>query len=207
MRSSIGLLIPLVLSTTPSLAEETAPATSAAPPPNAPIVLSPGVPVEKPKSRATAPSEETPTERRWFGWQTLTADIAIVGSTAMLLRATDTSVHLPIFIGGTALFLSVSPLLHVAHKSGRAGHSVLFRAISVGVGVPAGALIIAGFAGCTKATPCKLDLVDFAAIGTGVGAMVAAVIDGGVYAFKDVSIVPTAARVPGGMIVGVNAVF
>ena len=57
-------------------------------------------------------------------------------------------------------------------------------ALALGAGATGGALLISGFAGCTEATPCKLELVDFAAIGAGLGAMIGAVGDAGWYAWK-----------------------
>lgn len=199
--------------------DATAPAASAsgsavAAPPNAPIVLSPGVPVEpKKKPAVVEPRGDTRVaHREWFGWQTMVADLAIVGTTAALLRSTEEKNHLTVFLGGTALFLSVSPLLHLANGSGKSLHSLLFRGASLAAGTAFGALIIAGFAGCTEATPCKLELVDFAAMGAGLGAIFATIYDStalswkplpGVHAF----VTPQFTRVRGGGIAGVNVVF
>ncbi len=183
-------------------------------PPNAPIVLSPGVPVE-PKKKATVVEPRADTRaphRAWFGWQTLAVDIAIVGTTAAILRTTEEENHLAVFAGGTLLFLSASPLLHLAHGSGKSLHSLLFRGASLGIGTAFGALIIAGFAGCTEATPCKLEIVDFAAMGAGIGAIFAAIYDSTAIAWKPAPgvhafVSPHFARVRGGGIAGLTVAF
>ncbi len=175
---------------TPVSSEATAPSVSAsesssAVPSNAPIVLSPGVSTSASKpERMTGPTAEKATQRTWFGYQTLIADIAIVSTAAALLRSLDEKNHLAIFIGASALYLGAGPLIHVANGSTQALDSLLLRAIALGAGATAGALLISGLAGCTETTPCKLELVDFAAIGAGLGAMVGAVGDAGWYAWK-----------------------
>lgn len=196
-----ALLVPFVLASSVAFADDPpgtpAPSAAAPPasstaasssalPPNAPIVLSPGVPATpspKPIERAEHPAERR-VERKWFGYQTLIADIAIVGTAAALLRSFDEDVHLPIFLGASALYLGAGPLIHLANKSGEATGSLFVRSIALGAGTLGGAILISGFAGCTEATPCKLELVDFAAMGAGVGAMIGAVVDAGWYAWK-----------------------
>jgi len=175
---------------TPPSAPATAPSASAsestsAVPSNAPIVLSPGVSASAPKpEHMTVPTAEPATHREWFGYQTLAADIAIVSTAAALLRSLEEKNHLAIFLGASALYLGGGPLIHLANGSPHALDSLLLRAIALGGGTTLGALLISGFAGCTESTPCKLELVDFAAIGAGLGAMVGAVGDAGWYAWK-----------------------
>jgi hypothetical protein len=154
-------------------------------PANAPIVLSPGVAAPPPKAPAREERPAEPAaEHRWFGYATLAADLAIVGTTAVMLRSFEESAHLGIFIGASALYLGAGPLIHAGFGSGRAVDSLVLRAAALGIGTLGGALLISGFAGCTESTPCKLEFVDFAAMGAGIGSMVGAVVDGGWYAWK-----------------------
>lgn len=190
-------------------ASATVSATASAAPSNAPILLSPGVspePKVAPKKMPVEPAD-TRSEAKWFGWQTIGTDLLILGGTAAILTSTDEKNHLPVFLAGAGLFLAAGPLIHLANGSGHAGRSLIFRGLSVAVGVPAGALLIGGLAGCTEKTPCKLETVDFMALGTGIGAVIATIVDGSVFAWKSVSMTPNVARVPGGMTFGINAVF
>jgi hypothetical protein len=189
---------PIILASTAAVAQDpydapvTAASASASPstvPSNAPIVLSPGVsatpkPVSAPKP-VEARHEETRTPRAWFGWQTIAVDLIVVGTTAALLRTTDESTHLPIVLSAGVLYLGSGPLLHLIHGSGRADSSLIVRAIGLGAGSLVLGLIIEGFAGCTDDhAPCKLERIDFLAIGAGGGAMIASIIDGTSYAWR-----------------------
>lgn len=168
--------------------DETAPAPAPSAAPYAPIVLSPGVPAAPPAKRPIDPAKEppaAPARGPWYGWQILAADLAIAGTTAVLLRTQDEDAHLPIFLGGAALFATVSPLLHVANGNGaRFLDSLLVHSLSVGLGAAAGATLIEGAAGCGEGVECKLSTVDFAALGAGVGAIVAPIWDATSYAWK-----------------------
>lgn len=192
-------------------------ATSAAPA-NAPILLSPGVSPEPPKATHQPPKVKEPpadtrvVERQWFGWQTIVVDLTILGATGVTLRTTETENHLAVFFGGTALFLAAGPLIHLANGSGRPLASLIIRGLSLAVGSAVGMYLIGGLAGCSNATPCKLELVDFAALGSGLGAMFATTYDGSVLAWKPVAgaqafVTPNVARVPGGATVGLNVTF
>jgi len=206
---SIGACVALVFASSVALADDPpATSSSSAAPPNAPIVLSPGVSATPSKPAAVAaPPERGPRSegrREWFGYQTLVVDIAIVSASAGLLRTTSESNHLAIFIAGSVLYLGAGPLIHFLNKSDRVTSSLIIRAAALGIGAIGGALLISGFAGCTEATPCKLELVDFAAIGAGAGAMIGTIVDSGTYAWK---VVPTVARTPGGASFGVAVAF
>ena len=198
-----------------SASGSSAPSTSApAVPSNAPIMLSPGV-SSAPKSTkvpAVVESADAGTRRTWFGWQTLAFDVVVVGTSAVLLRTMEERSHLAIVIGASALFIGSGPLIHLANGSGRAGDSLLIRAGGLGIGALAGATLLSGLAGCTTSTPCRLETVDFAAIGAAAGAMIAMIIDGTVYGWKPARsttahIMPSFARIPGGAIGGLNIVF
>jgi hypothetical protein len=219
---SIGALIPLVFATSVALADDPPAAplatgsasTPSAVPANAPIVLSPGVPATSPKSAPTETphASERPRHREWFGYQTLAVDIAIVGAATVLLRTTDESRHLAIFLGASALYLGVAPLIHYANKSTAITGSLVVRAIALGAGATIGGILISGFAGCTEQTPCKLELVDFLAIGAGVGAMVGAITDATWYAWKitpatTAYLRPAVDRVRGGATFGVAIAY
>lgn len=185
-----------------------APATSAsaadaplAVPANAPIVLSPGVsegPIAPPKSKSIldeTPAEPPPPPRGpWFGYQVLLVDLAIIGTTGALLRTSPEKNHVAIFSVGSALYLAGAPLVHLANGSGQTLNSFLIHAGSLAIGSLVGALVIEGFSGCTELTPCKLERVDFAAIGAGAGAIIGTAVDAGGYAFKKAPIGATSIR-------------
>lgn len=186
----------------------------AAAPPNAPILLSPGVATAPRAARAHAAAtpDETRTRREWFGWQTIVVDVVVVGTSAALLRTMEVDAHLGIVLAGSALFLASGPLIHLAHGSGHVGRSLLLRGSSLAVGAVLGGLLLEGLAGCTEATPCKLARIDFAAIGAAIGAMVATVVDGTIYAWKPLPatsayLTPTFATVRGGAVAGITVVF
>jgi len=161
---------------------------SVAPPPNAPIVLSPGVAAEPAapaaKKPATPPPEVEQPRGAWFGWQIIAADLIIAGTTAALVSSQPESRHLPIVIGGSALFIGTAPLIHLANGSGRAFDSLLVHSISLAAGVALGIIVIEGFAGCGPQHPCELERIDFAAIGAAVGAVFAPVYDAAFLAFR-----------------------
>ncbi|MBI2395342.1 MAG: hypothetical protein HYV09_37580 [Deltaproteobacteria bacterium] len=182
-------------------ATSASPVGDTAPPANAPIVLSPGVsegPIAPAKSKSLldeAPAEPPPPPRGpWFGYQVLVVDLAIAGTTAALLRTSPEKNHLAIFSVGSALFLAGAPLVHFANDSGQTFNSFLIHAGALAIGSAAGALVIEGFSGCTELTPCKLERVDFAAIGAAAGAIIGTAIDAGGYAFKKAPLGATAIR-------------
>lgn len=220
---------PLVLASTAVLAQDlgepggpapiastSASASASAPAPsNAPIVLSAGVaPSAKPEAKVVHhdPPADNRTPRAWFGWQTLGVDVVAVATTAVLLRTMDAKAHLGIAIGAGALFLATGPILHAANGSGRALDSVLVRAGGLAIGAFAGAFLLQGFAGCSEQADCKLETVDFAAIGAGAGAVIGAIVDGTVYAWKPVPgvtayVTPAVAHVRGGATFGFSVAY
>lgn len=193
----LGSLGPLLLAPPAAIAQgtEDAGASASVPsapsvtaPPNAPVLLSPGVAPDPKVSIKTKNTYETRearmAARAWFGWQTLAIDIVTVAGAAAMLRTMDRTAHLGIAIGAGALFLASGPIVHFANGSARVADSLIVRVGGLGLGTFAGAVVLAGLAGCSESTPCKVETVGFAAIGAGLGAFVTSVVDATIYAWK-----------------------
>jgi hypothetical protein len=133
-----------------------------------------GVPVIHTPAAATvrdAPAITT-SKRRWYGWQTLTADAA---SITLIAAGVSSRSDMAAFTGIASLAVTPS-IVHLAHGNyGAAGGSLAMRV--AGVPLAAGAGYAIGRAACSPASedkdvPCSALTADFTMLGAALFAVV-----------------------------------
>ena len=177
MRSSVlaSLTISALfcLVTAPAWAQEV---PADVPPSNtAPVATVPsGVPVIHAPAAATASDspEIAAPKKRWYGWQTLTADAASITLIAAGISNHSDMLALP----GVGGLVAAPSVIHLAHGNyGAAGGSLAMRA--AGVPLAAGAGYAIGQAACSPASedkdvPCSAVTANLALLGAAVFAVV-----------------------------------
>lgn len=179
------------------------------PPPHSPWVPAPDEP------RAVRESESD--ERRWYGWQTFTADGVALG---LLLLAAGSATRESGNETGTlvglsgATYLFAAPVIHATH--GRVGMS--FASAGVRVALPIGGML-AGLsaADCGSGSDEMFCGMGEAVVGFSIGVLSAVLIDGALFAWESpperaesanrVRVVPAVAPIRGGASAGVLGTF
>jgi hypothetical protein len=172
----------------PQVAPAPPPAASAsagaAPPALAPArtdhIEQPGAGDEE--DEAEEPYYVSPPERRWYGWQTLTADgssFALVLLSASLSTRGNESAEGALLLSGALGYWLAPGIIHLAH--GHVGRG--FGSVGMRFGMP----MAGAFVGLAAASGCRGFLCETngAAIGTLIGMAGAIAIDAAVFAYDD----------------------
>lgn len=156
--------------------------------------------------------EEPTTQRRWYGWQTLTTDASAIAVAALAATLDGNATAQPPAIGiALGTYLLGGPLVHAFHgQGGKAGGSFAVRLLAP---VTLGGLAWAA-SQCNPIADgdmCSLGTVVATIGGAALGAVVASVVDAAAIAHEDVpkrtSLVPVVQMSKDGGSVGLAGTF
>lgn len=170
------------------------PATPPPPPPFVPVPapgpqVQPQPPPPQPAPQpAPAPTRKVHTEKVWYGWQNLAAD---VGSGTLLVAGVAAKSS-GVTVGGAVAYVFASPIVHWVHGNGGAGAGsllmrVLLPPVGFGIGVIAGAIV-----GASK-TNNSLDeagsaIAVGAIVGTTTGVLIPVALDAAALGYEKVDV-------------------
>ncbi len=157
------------------LCPATPPAAGTAAPTSAPAVL-------VPSEAGPQPVPPPRTEKKWYGWQTLIVDGAVIVTSIAVGASTDTG-----SAGGTVYLLGYAlggPIVHWAN--GQVGMG--FASLGLRVGAPVVAGVLGGALAAGASSGDGYAVVGGAAIGIVAGSIAAVVVDAAVLARKTVTV-------------------